>query len=385
MRRISTDFLLAPKGLEPDRLLLLEDDGRIADILPRGESSEEGTLHLPGIVCSAFVNAHCHLELSYLKGQIPEGTGMAGFIEQLQSIRGDFPEKDRELAAEEALVELYFQGTAAVADICNGTSSLQAKARQPQVHCHNFVELFGMNPQRADHIFEGGLDLAAQWDHSSVTPHAPYSVSKRLRDLIYLQAEARESLLSIHLLESEQERQLFRDLEGPMWDLFHKWGFVFQPHTYDSPLDYILEGLPPQANALLVHCTQMRPEEIEQAAQATPKAFFVLCPLANEYIHGTLPPADQFARYPDRVCIGTDSLAGNHQLNPLAEIRRLQEAFGLSTELLLRWASENGARALGLDPTNYEIAPGNRPFLIHISGIAPENANFTSDSRAHWL
>lgn len=383
MHRVSADFVLTPHGLERGLCLTLDEEGILVDLQPADEARPQD--HRSGIICPAFVNAHCHLELSHVKGAIPKHTGMAGFIQRLQSIRHTFTDKQRSSALSEAVTELHRNGTAAVGDICNGSSSLPAKTAFPQLIAHNFIELFGMDPRKADAVFEKGLDLATEFPSATLTAHAPYSVSKTLRDRIYQQAKAREQVLSIHLLESQQERQLFAELEGPLFDLFHSWGLVFQPRTYTSPLGYILEGLPTEINTLLVHCTQLTEPEIERVTSEFPKVFFVLCPRANKYIHNQLPPAKAFSQHPNRICIGTDSLAGNDSLDPLAEIQLLQTEFDLPTEMLLRWAGENGARALDLDVSQFQIKEGNRPFLLHISGIAGENAKFTPQSRTNWL
>lgn len=326
--------------------------------------------YLAGLLCPAFVNAHCHLELSHLKGKLPTGTGMAGFITRLQSIRNDFSEAERDSAAHEAAAAMQARGIAAVGDICNGTSTLAAKAAHPEITFHNFVEVFGMQSGRVEEIFLGALDTARQLGpRASITLHAPYSISIPLRDRVLKYARARGWLQSFHLLESVEERQLFADLEGPLMDFLHELGLGFQAHTYASPIDFMLENFSAETSGLLVHNTQMQAAEIDDIAHRFPKMHFVLCPLANQYIHGTLPPAKAFAAYPDRVCLGTDSLAGNNQLDIFAEMQCLQAELGLPSELLLRWATVNGARALNLDTSQFEIQVGNRPIILHLSGM----------------
>lgn len=381
MCSLSADFLFTPDGLLPGQRLDLDPDGTITRIAPgRAE------VHFPGLLAPPFVNAHCHLELSHLAGAIPKHTGMAGFIEALQGIRNDYTDEDREAAIALAIEQLAQTGTGAIADICNGPHSIAPKAAQPEIHYHNFCEVFSLDPRQADPAFERGLDLAARFSKpANATLHAPYSMSPRLRDLLCRHTAARQVPLSIHLLESAQERQLFDSLEGPLFDLFRKWGLPFSPSTYESPLDYLLESLSPEATALLVHCTELRPEEHARITADWPKAYFVLCPRANAYIHDRLPDAALFAQAPERVCIGTDSLAGNDSLDMLEELKLLQAAQQTPTGTLLAWATHNGARALGLPMEAFSIAVGHRPKLVHISELHAENANFTADSRARLL
>ena len=378
MQSISADFVFTSEGLAKECILEMDAEGRI-DFIGKGRVET----HLPGIIAPPFVNAHCHLELSHLAGELPRGTGMAGFIEQLQGIRNAWGDGEREMAISAAIEQLEGSGTGAIADICNGPHSIAPKAAHPGIIYHNLCEVFSLDPRQADTAFERGLDLATQFTRpANPTLHAPYSMSPRLRDLLCRHTAAREVPLSIHLLESAEERQLFEDLEGPLFDLFRKWGLPWSPSTYDSALDYVLERLPRKTVSLLVHCTEMRKDEFKKVVEGWPKAYFVLCPRANDFIHGSLPDAKLFAQAPDRICIGTDSLAGNDSLDMLEEIKLLQSTQGIPTETLLQWATHNGARALALPQDSFSIALGNRPQLVHISQVAGENANFTSESRA---
>ncbi len=377
------DFIFDGTRLHRDHSLVLGPDGSVKELLA---GQVPGAIPVEGIISPAFVNAHCHLELSYLEGQIPRHTGMAGFVERLQGIRNNFSDEVRVEAARNALAGMHAKGIAAVGDICNGPSTLSVKREYPTMYFRNFCEVFGLDPLRADQLVEQACDLAAQFGpRSAPTPHAPYSMSPRLRDLLYRHLADREVPLSLHFLESDQERALFEELEGPLFDLFRRWGLPFSPNEYDSVLDFVSEGLPTDIPLLLVHAVEMTEEEWSTLTDRFLKAYFVLCPKANEYIHGTLPSGALLARSPERVCIGTDSLAGNDTLDILAEIRLLQEQQDLSTSTLLQWATLNGARALDLPLESFRIQPGDRPILIQIAEVEGENAKFTASSHAKRL
>jgi aminodeoxyfutalosine deaminase len=379
MRKIASEWLFTGKELLKNGVLVLSDEGEVVSF----ESTDHAASgQLSGLVSPAFVNAHCHLELSHLRGKISTGTGMTGFIRMVRGLRDDASQAEKVAAMESAMAEMRAGGIAAVADICNGSSSMSLKAAHPEIAFYNFIELFGLDPNQAEDYFFRGLEMLKEFGKkSSITLHAPYSISRTLRDKVIGYATRREWPLSIHLLESADERQLFEDLEGPLLEFIQEVGAVFQAHTYNSPVDFIFEQLPAQTQLLLVHNTEMSSAEVERIVAGWPMAHFVLCPLANRYIHGKLPAAPIFAKFPDRICIGTDSLAGNHQLSILAEIHALQEAFGLQSDLLLRWATINGAKALGMDPRRFELSAGSQPCLIHIpafgekSGTLPEKDN----------
>ncbi len=375
MRSISADFALTQQGLESKVQLIFDESGTITQLTnytagPDGLpiSAPGGNQHFRGILTTGFVNAHCHLELSYLKGALPRHTGMAGFIQRLQSIRNNYSDEDRRAAVAQSIADLTATGTIAIGDICNGIQSLAAKRARPDLTYYNFCEVFSLDPGAAEDALEKGLDLARQFgQNSSVTLHAPYSMSPRFRDLVYQQVTAQEVPLSIHFLESTQERQLFESLDGPLMELFQSWGLAFSPHTYDTVADFVLETLPKSVATLLVHCTELGKDEMQRITTGWPLARFVLCPLANEFIHNTQPPARMLMEASDRVCIGTDSLAGNDRLDMLAEIQYLQQEQGIPTGHLLRWASQNGAQALGLPMEEFTIREGANPRLIGIT------------------
>lgn len=370
MRKIAADWIFTGHELLQSMTLSLDDEGKIIALEDGIVADSE---FMKGLVSVPFVNAHCHLELSHLKGQLPEKTGMAGFVMALQPIRDKFSDEEKLKSMEAALQEMRAGGIAAIGDICNGTASLPVKKAHPEFQFHNFIELFGLDPSQGENFFFKGLELLREFGrNTSITPHAPYSVSKALRDKVLQYAERRAWPLSIHLLESEEERRLFEELEGPLMDFILGIGAVFQAHTYDSALDYMLEDLPQNCPTLLVHCTEMNAAELEKTMQDQPNTSIVLCPLANQYIHGKLPDARMFEAYPERICLGTDSLAGNHCLSIVAEMEALQCEFEISAALLLRWASYNGAKAIGFDSKYFEIAVGNRPGLIHFPAFRPE-------------
>lgn len=383
MHGIACDWLFTGTELLEQQTIWRDASGLVTHI-EAGIASDAP--HIPGLLSPGFVNAHCHLELSHLRGKLPRATGMAGFVRALQPIRDTFSDAERAAAMEAALVEMRAGGIAAIGDICNGLSSLAVKQAHPEFSYHNFIELFGLNPSMAEEFFMKGLELLKAFGrNTSITPHAPYSMSVALRDKVLQYAQRREWPQSIHLLESREERQLFEELEGPLMEFIRDIGAVFQAHTYRSAADFVMEAVPQNCNTLLVHATVMQPAELAHILQDWPRTYIVLCPKANAYIHERLPDAHMFAQYPDRICLGTDSLAGNDRLSILAEAAFLQSEFELPTATLLRWATLNGARALGLDAQKFQIAPQSNPTWIHIPDFGGSLTDLPADPTINFI
>lgn len=388
MPRISADYFFTPLGLKSDLILDFQDDGLITDLYPASDSAPKDVKHYEGIVAPGFVNAHCHLELSHLKGVIPEKTGMTGFIQSLVSIRSNYSDEDIKSAINKAIINQWNNGIQAIGDISNSGNTIEPKKAFPAMAYHNFIELFSLDPGKAEAVFQQGLDLQEQFEglRSSITLHAPYSLSLNLRDRVQEFAHFQDKIQSIHFLESQEERQLFDELDGPLMGFIRNIGVGFQAHTYSSPVDLIFEKEKNgPAPLLLVHNTEIREEELQRITENHPQVFFVLCPHANLYIHDRLPPAELFAQFPDRICLGTDSLASNHDLDILEEMKCLQKAFpSISSETLLTWATQNGAKALGMDADLGSLQAGSRPGLVHIKNI-DGSGRLTTKSKAQRI
>ena len=154
-----------------------------------------------GILCAGFVNAHSHLELSYLRGAIAEGEGFAAFAESIGRVRGNFSEEERTTAIAKADRTMWEEGIDAVGDIVNGATSFSAKAASPILY-HNFVEVFGLRECNLNRQRE-----LLNYTNTSLTPHSTYSVAE---------APFREACendidkpLSIHFMESKAEAELY--------------------------------------------------------------------------------------------------------------------------------------------------------------------------------
>ena len=113
--------------------------------------------------------------------------------------------------------------------------------------------------------------------------------------------------------------------------------------------------------------TDNRQRNIGNRQRRTAELFFCLCPNANLYISGLLPDPDLLLRYNSVIVVGTDSLASNHQLCILEELKTLQRQFpSVATATLLQWATLNGARALQLDGVLGSFEPGKQPGVVLI-------------------
>ncbi|RZK40462.1 MAG: amidohydrolase [Pedobacter sp.] len=340
----------------------IDEDGSICAVLNEVEAQGlENVKRYKGVLVPGFINAHCHLELSHMRGKIDKHTGLTNFIKSvIQNRQQD--ENDIVAAMESADKEMYENGIVAVGDISNVLTSKIVKIKS-KIYYHTFIEVFGFS-RPSEPIIEAGKTLKIQFLplKSSIVAHAPYSVSGELFDAIR-STNTDADIQSIHNQETVAENELFETGTGKFADFFSELGIPKSDMhgSGQNSLAYHLPKLPKNVNTILVHNTFSRKEDIDFANQEHKKLFWCLCPNANLYIENELPDADLLQNADLKIALGTDSLASNSHLNILAEMKSLQVGKGIGFDHLLTWATLNGAKSLGIDSMYGSIAIGKKP------------------------
>jgi len=340
-------------------------EGEIIKLLSLQEAdpNELNIERYSGAIVPGFINTHCHLELSHMHNQIPEQTGLVEFVQSvIKSRQADEAQIQSAMAAADQ--QMFDHGIVAVGDVSNQIISREIKQKS-KIYYHTFIEAMGFNPERAEVIMDYALQIKAQFLPlpATIVPHAPYSVSPKLFSLINRAIE-KNDFISIHNQETSEENDFFISKQGNFLKLYEFLGLdisFFQP-TGKTSLQSWLPAIH-HSKVLLVHNTQTSQEDILFAKQNKLELYWCLCPQANLYIENMLPDVDLFIKEDVKITLGTDSLASNHQLNILSEMKTLQEKKFISFENLLRWATLNGAAFLNLDDQLGSIEVGKKPGL----------------------
>jgi cytosine/adenosine deaminase-related metal-dependent hydrolase len=369
MKRISADLMLTPTGeLVAGHQLTFDDRGTIHYFGPIKEQIDE---HFSGTVSPGFINTHCHLELSHLENRIPQKNGLHGFISDFLHARKNDPSPDPD-AIKNADHQMWENGIMAVADICNTADSFAVKQVSKIVY-HCFIELFDIRKAATHEAYTNGLRLYENALTSqlaaSLTPHAPYSVSDELFSSIAAHNNTADTLWSLHNQESSGENELFELHEGKLFELMQKAGVDF----YDDipfPTESIQRSsrfFPEKGNILLVHNTFIREKDLQFlfSKNLKDRIWFCLCPLANLYIEDRIPDIALLRKTGAQITIGTDSLASNHQLSVLEELKTIAHHHPeIGTGELLHWATSNGAAFMRLSHLgSFEI--GRTPGILN--------------------
>jgi cytosine/adenosine deaminase-related metal-dependent hydrolase len=354
-----------------DRILVTTEDGTIEDILDSNAGDAE---ELDGLICPGFINAHCHLELSHMKGHIPPGTGLVDFVYRIITERHD--EKEMMLQAiAGAENEMRENGIVGVGDICNNPITFIQKIRK-KLYYHNFIEASGYMPAVVPERFKRSADLYNVYAElykdpqasNSIVPHAPYSVAEDLFKRIA--SFPGNHILTMHNQETRDENDLYFNKSGDFLRLYekmkidHSWFSAPGKTSLQACLPYFYS----QQTMILVHNVATSAEDLAFVANnKTPQLYFCLCPNANLYITGQMPPVDLFIQHGCKIVLGTDSLASNRQLSILSEMNTLKEKFPrLTYEQMLSWATINGAQALEIDHRFGSFEKGKKPGVVLI-------------------
>ena len=393
MKRIAAEYVYTLTSSEPlvNGFVEVEDDGTVIRTGVCEDPTRE-PVFLEGAVVPGFVNAHCHIELSYLKGQFRKGTGMAGFIDQINELRDNKSPEEKVRDLTEAMDSLWAQGVVAMADISNCADSFAVKARHP-MYTRTFLEVFGTEPEDCDAVMEEVRKLKAVADGFGIdaapTPHACYTMSPQLLTAVSVEG-LKSGFLSFHSEETEEEEEMLKYGSGKMWENRVKAGMSVPPVTGKSSLLYFIDRLlaghpaPFDEHILLVHECCMDQEGIDAAKAVMNHPFVAVCPLSNLFIHNALPPIGLMRRNGLKVCVGTDSLSSNDDLNIVDELFCLQRNFPeVPLGELLTWASRNGAEFLA-QPEFGTLEPGKRPGLVLIDNLDADG-RLTAASKSRRL
>jgi len=374
MKSFKADYVF-PIYADPVKngIVTVDDNGRIIALSDNPSDHHDPQVKkLSGIICPGFINTHCHLELSHLKDKIATGTGLIQFIQNLQGLR-KADDSDVTAAAIEADQYMYNKGIVAVGDISNSAITAPIKANS-KLYYHTFVEIFSFLPDRAQPAFDNSLALMEQFKplSASITPHAPYSVSKELFRLIKNYSDKHTNLLAMHNQECDDENKFYRYKLGGFLDLYKHFGLdidFFKPQARNS-LQSVLPLLSSKQPILMVHNTCTNLKDIYFIKRFDKKINWCFCPNANLYIEKKLPKIELFLDQGNNITLGTDSLASNSKLCILSEMRTLQQHFPtLGTDRLLQWATLNGAKFLGINAEKGSLEIGKTPGLNLITGL----------------
>lgn len=379
----ATQLFTGTQLLEDQLVLITTKEGTIEAIVGIEDAGDD-IQSFDGILTPGFINAHCHLELSHMKGKIPAHTGLQEFVKQIVALR-KVEAHIIEEAIEKAEAEMLAGGIVAVGDISNTLDTLAQKAKY-NVAYYTFVELYDLDPTRAHDKIIAGIELQKAFQdnciRASLVPHAPYSVSNNLWKL--LSTHFGSHTISMHNQETPDENDFFKTKTGSFLGMYERTNVKldFFEATGKSSLQSVLPVFKKATASILVHNSFTNTEDIVAVKKQMPNTYWCLCPNANQYIEQTMPPIELLRNNGANIIVGTDSYASNWSLSIIDELKTIQQYHPqIPLEEMLAWATINGARALQMDKTLGSFEAGKKPGVVVIEKLIGENNLSSAVSR----
>ena len=323
--------------------------------------------HGGGAILPGVVNCHVHLEFSALSGKVAPQTRWEDWLEATLAAYGALAPEEVETGIGCGVEALWQSGTILVGEVTNTGASWPFLTAGPLAY-HLFYECLGFDLLEQFKLPEAfpwfGRPEVAGTAWVSAAAHAPYSVSAPLFRAIAAWNTARSGPQTVHLAESQAEIDFLSGGNGFFEGLLKRrgrWVPEFQPPGAGAAA--YLEGLGFLGpRTLTVHGTQLSAADCDLLAGT--KTWLVLCPRANRYTGAGVPPVPDLLQAGVNLCLGTDSLAGNWDLNLFGEMLWLYQNFpAWPGALWLRQGTLNGARALGRDQEFGSLEPGKKAAL----------------------
>jgi len=330
----------------------------------RGETIDLGEqILLPGLI-----NAHCHLDYTVLRGKIPRKTSFTDWIRAIDAEKAKISARQYADSINQGFTEAVRFGTTTIANL-TAFPDLIAQINEP-IRTWWFAELIDVrDPSRASEIVDRAVEQLKSKKHWGLAPHAPFTASANLYRRCQEIARRENILLTTHLAESSEEMQMSFDLGGRLADFLTEINPDLFEYTGQTPVEHVLNNVCSLDDRwLIVHLNSILDGDAKRLANQSTKCHVIHCPRSHQYFGHEQFKFEELRDLYLNICLGTDSLASNDDLNLFAEMRLFHDKYpALSCREILELVTVNPARALHHEELLGQIAPNFYADLISIA------------------
>jgi cytosine/adenosine deaminase-related metal-dependent hydrolase len=350
--------------------------GRILAAGPPNSVSGGSLRRFPGcVIIPGLVNAHCHLDLSFLRQPVRFNGSFVWWLVKVGWHRGRATEEDVKAGARDALKRLIRSGVTAVGDITTGPFTYRL-LQESGIGGVVYHETIGHREDRVRSERERIEEFLRTCPPSGrvevgLSPHAPYTVGPRLLAMLRDEYASRVGRFSVHVSEVLEEAAFLEGGWGPFRRFLGMANLLedsWEPPGV-SPLEYMDGFGLVRPGTSIVHGNFLTESDHELLVkrQAEGPVAVVHCPRSHFFFRRLEFPAAALEKAGIPVALGTDSLASNESFDMLEELRVLvRECPGVPAGLALRMATVSGAAALGLSGVTGSLEAGKRADLAVI-------------------
>lgn len=351
------------------------DDNLVMDVLPASElrSRDRGPIiDLDGMVLMpGLINAHCHLDYSTMRNAISPPKSFTAWVRRINAVKRSLTSEDYLEAIARGFAELEKWGTTTVCNV-EAFPELMPLLPEPPLRTWWFYEMIDIRHRiTTEDVVVGALSFFERrgnsLNHFGLSPHAPYTASQNLYGLANACADTLLMLLTTHVAESREEREMFRGKRGPLYEFMRDLGRPMDDCDGEMPFTQLWENGSINENWLLVHMNELGEKDFALLEGLPPgrQPNIVHCPGSHAYFGHTPFPYTRLAAAGANICLGTDSLASTQSLSLFDEMREFwKNEPDLTAEEVLRTTTTNPARALHEGQGLGRIRPGYLADLI---------------------
>ncbi len=319
-----------------------------------------------GVLVPAAVNAHTHMQLCAVAKKTVWGQGFVPWLQSLIPLlpktAEDFNAEPLRVALQDGMLAMKQSGTALFADYTGGAMHWVAQmAQKAGLETLLLAEWFGF---WEDFNQENGIPSRSQEAYAAVPQelreacipcgHALYSTNALTLQRAKLWCQERKKTFTLHLAEFPEEEQALTQGTGALVDLY-------APHVYPqnwqapgkAPVDYAAHLGLLDTQTLAIHCVHCSKKDIQTLLQK--QVSICLCPRSNAHLAVGTAPVWELAHASLCLCLGTDGLSSNTDVDVWQEALFLHEKHDFPWEALLRMLTVNGVFALGYSENNKKI------------------------------
>src|SRR5438045_2596399 len=332
------------------------DVGKMPEIAGRHSGQELVDLGeqalLPGLI-----NAHCHLDYTYLRRKIPPTKSFADWIRAINAEKAKLSEQDYLASIADGFAEAKRFGTTTIANLTAFPELIPQV--NPPIRTWWFAELIDVrDPNRTSELVELAIDAMKRARDSGggigLAPHALFTASANLYRRCEEIAQCENILLTTHLAEAREEMSMFHDASGPLYEFLKSIGRDMSDCGHETPFAWFAKIAGAPAGRTLItewivaHLNELAESDFELLEESTSKLHVVPSPRSHAYSVHSRFPFERLRSLGFNICLGTDSLASNEDLSLFAEMRAFQRSEPpLSPKEILEMVMVNAARALG--------------------------------------
>jgi aminodeoxyfutalosine deaminase len=325
---------------------------------------------LPGLI-----NAHCHLDYTCLRGEIPPQKSFTDWIRAINAKKARLSSKDYLTSIDEGFTEAKRFGTTTIANLTAFPDLIPQ--REAPIRTWWFAELIDVRaPKHENEIIDRALESLQPAHNSGLAPHALFTASADLYRRCQEIAPQRNILLTTHLAESHEEMEMFHDASGPLYEFMKNIGRPMEDCGNETPLESFVGALGdrPIPQWIVAHLNELTQRDFELLERSKRQFHIVNCPRSHDYFKHSHFPFERLHSLGFNICLGTDSLASNEDLSLFAEMRAFQRREpAISPEEIVKMVTINPAMALHQEKMIGRIRSGFCADLIAVQCSEGDN------------